>query len=125
MGKAVPAPSPPARGDLYWIDASPGHGSGEPHPHLVLQEDVFNRSRIRTVIACALTSNVGRAREPGNVLLELGEGNLPRRSVIVVSQISAFDKSALGAYIGRLSEERVEQALDGLRFQQASFFTRS
>jgi len=109
-----------ARGDLYWLQA----GSTEPHPHLVLQEDVFNRSRIDTVVVCALTSNLSRMHEPGNVLLEDGEGDLPRRSVVVVSQIASVAKSELGAYIGRLSEARVEQALAGLRFQQASFFTR-
>jgi mRNA interferase MazF len=112
-----------SRGDLFWIDGVPELGAGEPHPHLVLQDDVFNRSRVETVIVCALTSNLNRMHEPGNVLLDDGEGNLPRRSVLVVSQVSSVLKSALGPYIGCLSEQRVEQALAGLRFQQASFFT--
>ncbi len=111
-----------SRGDLFWIGPDPDHGSAEPHPHLVLQDDVFNRSRIDTVIVCALSSNLGRMHEPGNVLLDDGEGNLPRRSVLVVSQVSSVKKAALGEFIGRLSERRVEQALDGLRFQQAAFF---
>jgi mRNA interferase MazF len=53
------------------------HGRGiesYPHPHVVVQEDVFNHSRITTVIVCALTSNLNRAHEPGNVLLDVGEG---------------------------------------------------
>jgi mRNA interferase MazF len=111
-----------SRGDLYWIEAATEPISAERHPHLVLQDDVFNRSRIATVIVCALTSNLSRMHEPGNVLLDVGEGDLPRQSVLVVSQLSAVDKSALGAYIGHLSEQRVQQALDGLKFQQASFF---
>lgn len=113
-----------SRGDLFWIEADPELGSAEPHPHLVLQDDVFNRSRIETVIVCALTSNLSRMHEPGNVLLDEGEGNLPRRSVIVVSRVSSVNKGALGRYIGSLSARRVEQALDGLRFQQSSFFPR-
>lgn len=114
------------RGDLYWIaPAEPGaEAPGYSHPHLVVQDDVFNHSRISTVVVCALTSNLERATEPGNVLLESGEGGLPRQSVIVVSQISSVEKSCLGERIGRLSSERVEQALAGLRFQQASFFRR-
>lgn len=92
------------------------------HPHLVIQDDVFNRSRIHTVIVCALTTNLKRAHEPGNVLLDEGEGNLPKRSVLVVSQVSSVEKAQLGQYIGTLSERRVEQVIDGLRFQQASFF---
>jgi mRNA interferase MazF len=112
------------RGDIFWIALGEEHGSVPelPHPHVVLQEDVFNFSRIATVIVCALTSNLARANEPGNVLLDVGEGNLPRQSVVVVSQVSTVDKTRLGAYIGSLSEERIQRALSGLRFQQASFF---
>ena len=97
---------------------------GYPHPHVVVQDDVFNHSRITTVVVCALTSNLHRAKEPGNVLLEAGEGNLPRQSVVVVSQISSVDKARLGERIGSLSDARVGQILAGLRFQQASFFSR-
>jgi mRNA interferase MazF len=88
---------------------------------LVVQDDVFNRSRLTTVIVCALTSNLHRATEPGNVLLDEGEGCLPRQSVVVVSQILSVERSRLGEYIGALSAARVEQVLAGLRFQQASF----
>ena len=112
------------RGDLFWIELDEARGSvpGLRHPHVVVQDDVFNRSRVTTVVVCALTSNLHRAGEPGNVLLDIGEGNLERRSVVVVSQVSSVEKARLGERIGALSEERVEQILDGLRFQQASFF---
>ncbi len=114
------------RGDLFWIapDDSRGSVPSYSHPHVVVQDDVFNHSRITTVVVCALTSNLHRATEPGNVLLEPGEGNLPKQSVVVVSQISSVDKSRLGEHIGSLSDARVEQILAGLRFQQASFFRR-
>lgn len=112
-----------SRGDLFWLAPS-GPASGPAHPHLVVQDDVFNRSRIHTVVVCALTSNLKRESEPGNVLLDIGEGNLPVQSVLVVSQLESVEKTALGAFIGTLSERRVQQVLDGLRFQQASFFNR-
>jgi mRNA interferase MazF len=114
------------RGDLFWIgpDDSRGPAPSYSHPHVVVQEDVFNHSRITTVIVCALTTNLHRANEPGNVLLEVGEGNLPQQSVVVVSQISSVDKTRLGERIGSVSAARVEQILAGLRFQQASFFER-
>jgi mRNA interferase MazF len=114
------------RGDLFWIEPDGARGSvpGHAHPHVVVQDDVFNHSRIHTVVVCALTSNLNRANEPGNVLLEPGEGDLPRQSVVVVSQVSSVDKAQLGERIGALSDERVEQILAGLRFQQASFFNR-
>lgn len=115
---------PILRGDVYWLAADPAQGSlpGHAHPHLVLQDDVFNRSRVDTVVVCALTTNLGRANEPGNVLLEPGEGDLPKQSVLVVSQVSSVKKSQLGAFIGTLSAARVEQVMDGLRFQQRAFF---
>lgn len=114
------------RGDVFWIgpDDSRGPVPSYSHPHVVVQDDVFNHSRITTVVVCALTSNLHRANEPGNVLLEVGEGNLPQQSVVVVSQVSSVDKARLGERIGSLSDTRVEQILDGLRFQQVSFFGR-
>lgn len=114
------------RGDVYWLapDDSRGPVPGYSHPHVVVQDDVFNHSRITTVVVCALTSNLHRAKEPGNVLLEVGEGNLPKQSVVVVSQVSSVDKARLGERIGSLSGARVEQILAGLRFLQVSFFER-
>ena len=94
------------------------------HPHVVVQDDVFNHSRVTTVVVCALTSNLHRVTEPGNVLLEVGEGDLPSQSVVIVSQVSSVDKARLGQRIGSLSDTRVEQSLVGLRFQQVSFFER-
>jgi mRNA interferase MazF len=114
------------RGDIFWVAPDEARGSipAIAHPYVVLQDDVFNRSRIHSVVVCALTSNLKRASEPGNVLLDVGEGNLTRQSVVVVSQVSAVDKSQLGERIGALSPQRVEQILAGMRFQQASFFHR-
>ena len=107
----------PVRGGIYWVAAA-----NLAHPHLVIQDDVFNRSRIHTVIVCALTSNLKRATEPGNVLLDAGEGNLPKQSVVVVSQVSSIEKEELGEYVGAVSDRRVDQVIAGMRFQQASYF---
>lgn len=113
------------RGDLYWIAPDDDRGTpGLAHPHVVVQDDVFNHARVHSVIVCALTTNLHRAAEPGNVRLDPGEGGLARPSVVVVSQVSAVDKSRLGARIGALSSERVDQIVAGLRMQQASYFTR-
>lgn len=109
------------RGEIYWLDAGAA-GSEHPHPHVVVQDDVFNRSRIETVVVCALTTNLHLAREPGNVLLDEEEGGLPKRSVVVVSQIASVQKSDLGERVGTLSPTRCDEILDGLRFQQRAFF---
>lgn len=115
------------QGDLYWLRAARADGPAVDyaHPYVVIQEDVINRSRVNTVVVCALTSNRNRMTEPGNVLLEAGEANLPKQSVVVVSQVEAVEKMALGEYIGSLSRERVEQIFAGMRFQQTAFFARA
>lgn len=104
------------QGDVYWVDLGEPSGSapGYRHPHLVIQNNVFNRSRINTAVVCVLTSNLKRAKAPGNVLLEKGEGNLPKQSVVNVSQIYTVDKGDLVEKIGRLSRRRMQQALAGV-----------
>lgn len=114
------------RGDIYWLQREV-QDAAEPdirHPYVVLQENIFNHSRINTVIVCALTSNIKRANMPGNVLLEVGEANLPKHSVAEVSKVSSVDKTQLGEYIGTLSAQRVNEILAGMRFLQLSFFAR-
>src|SRR6266540_1482461 len=106
--------------DIYWVALEEPSGSdlGYPHPHVVIQDNVINRSRIATVVVCALTTNLKRANAPGNVVLEVGEANLPKQSIVVVSQVSTVDKAQLGEYIGSLTQPRIDQILAGMRFLQ-------
>ncbi len=104
------------QGDVYWLDLGPPSGSdpGYRHPHVVVQNNLFNASRIRTTVVCALTSNLSRAAAPGNVSLHEGEANLEKPSVINVSQVFAVDKGDLVERIGSLSSGKFAQVLDGL-----------
>jgi mRNA interferase MazF len=115
------------QGDIYWVQLeNPNEMKpGTPHPYVVIQENLFNHSRINTVVACALTSNIKRVNNtPGNILLDVGEANIPKQSVVEVSKVSTVDKAELGEYIGSLTEQRVNQILAGMQFLQKSFFTR-
>ena len=105
------------QGDVYWIEFEEPEGSepGYKHPHVVVQNNLFNHSRINTVLVCPLTSNLKRAHSPGNVLLNKREANLPKSSVVNVSQIFTVDKSQLGDYIGTLSSEHLRQVLKGIK----------
>ena len=111
-------------GDIFWVaaDESIGAISGSPHPHVMVQGDVLNHSRITTVVVCSLSSNLKRASEPGVVLLDAGEGGLERQSVVISSQVSSISKDRLGDRIGSLSSQRVDQVIAALRFLQASHF---
>ncbi len=114
------------QGDIFWIPLEYPGGSepGIIHPQVVIQANVLNHTRIHTVVVCALTSNIRRANLPGNVLLEVGEANLPRQSVVEVSKVSTVPKTQLGEYIGSLTEQRINQILAGMRFLQRSFFAK-
>lgn len=108
------------QGDIYWVqlDEPSGTEPGYAHPHVVIQDNVINHSRINTVVMCALTTNSKRANAPGNVLLEAGEGNLPKQSIVIVSQASTVAKAQLGEYIGSLTQQRIDQILAGMQFLQ-------
>ena len=104
------------QGDVFWVNRGIPFGSepGYTRPYLVIQNDDFNSSRINTVVACSLTTNVRRASSPGNVLLEKGEADLPEQSVVNVTQIITFDKKRFTKKIGSLSRGRMAQVLAGI-----------
>ncbi len=105
-----------SQGDVFWIDLGTPRGSGPGYrrPYVIIQNNAYNRSGLQTVVVCALTSNMGRARVPGNVRLEKGEGGLPRPSVVNVTQLYTVDKSELIEKLGTISRERVRQVLQGI-----------
>jgi mRNA interferase MazF len=104
------------QGEIYWVNLPPPRGSepGFRHPHVIVQNDVFNDSELRTVVTCVITSNLQRAIQPGNVALAAGEGNLPKRSVVNVTQIITIDRSQLRQKVGMLSKRRVQQIIEGM-----------
>ena len=101
---------------MFWAGVVESLGSepGYDRPYLIVQNNAFNSSRVNTVVVCGLTSNLRRARDPGNVLLFPGEADLPEQSVVNVSQIVTLDRSQLRARIGTLSSERVLEVLRGI-----------
>ncbi|MBI5741988.1 MAG: type II toxin-antitoxin system PemK/MazF family toxin [Nitrospirae bacterium] len=105
------------QGDIFWVDFGSPKGSepGYRHPHVIIQNNVFNASKINTVVVCALTSNLKWAKSPGNVLLKKGEGNIPKDSVVNISQIATVDKSFLGDKIGTLPPAKTKQIIDGVK----------
>ena len=105
------------QGDIYWIDLGEPSGSepGYKHPHIVIQNNIFNLSNINTVVVCSLTSNMKRANAPGNIVVNKGEANLSKKSVVNISQIYTVNKSDLVEKIGQVSEKRMHEILDGLK----------
>jgi mRNA interferase MazF len=103
------------QGQVYWFSFS-GTGA-EPEgrrPAVVVQDDRFNRSAINTTIVVAITSNLRLAAAPGNVRLRKGEANLPRPSVVNVTQVRTIDRDQLRELLGSLSPGRVHEIVAGL-----------
>lgn len=104
------------QGEVYWVDFGEPGGSepGFRRPAVVMQNDVFNASRIRTAVVCPLTSNLRRAEAPGNVLLAPGEAGLLEQSVINISQVFTVNKRDLVEKIGSLDEPRIREIISGI-----------
>ena len=107
---------PVKQGDIFWVELGVPRGSepGYRHPHVVVQNNLFNQSKINTVVVCALTSHLERARSPGNVLLRKGEGNLKKESVVNITQMITVNKSDLIEKIGSLPPARIREIIEGI-----------
>ena len=105
------------QGEIYWVDLGEPSGSapGYRHPHIVIQNNLFNSSNINTVVMCALTSNLKRGLSPGNVVLKKGEANLLKKSIINITQIYTVDKNDLFEKIGKVNSERLKEILLGIQ----------
>lgn len=105
------------RGEIWWASLSEPAGSapGYRRPLLVVSANSFNESRISTVIAIVITSNLRLADAPGNVRLPVRGTGLTMPSVANVSQIVTVDKSFLTKRVGRLAPRLLAEVEDGMR----------
>ena len=105
------------RGDVWWADLREPEGSepGLRRPVLIVQADAFNRSRLQTVIAIVLMSNLRLVDAPGNVLIPARAAGLPKDSVANVSQVITIDKEFLTEKAGRLRGQSLRGVDSGLR----------
>lgn len=105
------------RGDVWWAElpTPTGSGPGYRRPVLLVQADAFTQSRIATIVAVVISSNLRLAAAPGNVLVRANESGLSRDSVINVSQIITLDKQLLDEYVGHLSPRTLAVVDQGIR----------
>ncbi len=105
------------RGEIWWAELGAPKGSepGYRRPILIVQQDDFNQSRISTIIAVVLTSNLRLSEAPGNVLLNKRWTKLPKDSVANISQIITLDKSNLTECIASLPKLKMSEVDNGLR----------
>lgn len=105
------------RGEIWWASLPPPVGSspGFRRPVLVVSSDSFNRSKIATIIATLVTTNLRLADAPGNVRISGQATGLPKPSVVNVSQVVTLDRALLTSRAGRLGPAQMASVERGLR----------
>ena len=105
------------RGEIWWAELEEPRGSepGYRRPLLIVQADAFNRSRIQTILAVVLTSNLRLVEAPGNVLVPKRASGLPKDSVANVSQVVTVDREVLSERVGKLAGSVMRAVENGLR----------
>jgi mRNA interferase MazF len=103
------------RGEIYWVDWSPGRGSEQTgvRPSLVIQNDLGNKYS-PTIIVATLTTAIER---PYSFLVRVSarESGLPKDSIINVSAILTVDKKFIKNKCGELSSEKMKQVDEAIK----------
>jgi len=105
-----------SRGELWWVDWSPGRGSEQAgrRPALVVQSDAANRNpRYPNVIVVAVSTK-GRPL-PFHIRLDPSDENgLVEVSFVKCEQIFTISKQRLERRLGRLTAEQLADVESGL-----------
>jgi len=107
------------KGEVWWAnlpDDPYGSEPGKRRPVLILQNDLFNRSDIKTTICAVITSNMKLSQMPGNIILEKGVSGLDKTSVINFSQIATIDKTRLIEQISMLPKNYITKINESIRY---------
>ena len=105
------------RGDVYWVDLGEPRGSrpAKRRPVLIVSDDIYNSSKLATVVAVTLTGTIRLGDMPGNVHIAKGEAGMSRESVVNVTALVTLDKTELGRRTGRVRPPTLERVDGGLR----------
>jgi len=105
------------RGEIWWasLPTPKGSGPGKRRPVLIVQSDAFNASRIQTVIAAVITSNLDISAAPGNLHIRKRDSKLSKDSVVNVSQLITLDRTFLTERVSKIPQRLIGSLDEGLR----------
>ena len=103
------------RGEVYYADLNPvfGHEQGGTRPVLVLQNDVGNYYSPTLIVTAITRRTFKKPSQPTHVVLDDAEGLEP--SLFMLEVIRTIDKRRVRGYVGKLTEEQMEQIDAALR----------
>ncbi len=104
------------RGEIWWADFGIPFGSepGFKRPVLIVQDDLFNKSKIQTIVIVPFSTNLILAEAPGNILLVKELTKLSKDSVLVVSQLYALDRQRLIEKNSKMEKRHLAEIEEGL-----------
>jgi len=105
------------RGEIWRadFDISSDSSSGFIRPVLIVQDNSFNESTIKTILVLPMTSNLYLLDAPGNVLIRSRESRLIDDSVVLVSNLYAIDRRRLKERISRVDKIIMRQVEIGMK----------
>jgi mRNA interferase MazF len=105
------------RGEIWWAEFGIPYGSeaGFYRPVLIVQDDAFNESSIKTIVVLPLTTNLRLSDAPGNVLIKKNDSKLNEDSVIIAAQFYALDRSRFKEKISKINKSIMEKVETGMK----------
>jgi len=105
------------RGEIWRAEFGIPYGCepGFTRPVLIVQDDSYNESRIKTIVVVPLTTNLRLADAPGNVLLSKKDLKLPDDSVIITSQLYAIDRGCFKEKLSKAPGSIMQQVEIGMK----------
>jgi mRNA interferase MazF len=105
------------RGEIWRAEFGIPYGSepGFTRPVLIVQDDDFNESRLKTIVVLPLTTNLRLADAPGNVLVRKKDSKLPDDSVVVTPQLYAIDRRRFKEKLSKIPRSIMEQVETGMK----------
>ncbi|MBT4511523.1 MAG: type II toxin-antitoxin system PemK/MazF family toxin [Chloroflexi bacterium] len=105
-------PDPIRRGEIYWVDWSPGRGSEQTgkRPALIIQNDIGNRVSPNVIVASLTTA----ANKPYPFLVNFtsAESGLNKDGTVDLASIMTISKERLSDKCGELAEHKMIE-IDG------------
>ncbi|MCK4362577.1 MAG: type II toxin-antitoxin system PemK/MazF family toxin [Dehalococcoidia bacterium] len=103
------------RGEIYWVDWSPGRGREQSglRPALVIQNDIGNQYSPNTIIAAITTVPV--KPYPVIVMITASESGLPKDSSIDLGTIMTIDQTRLGDKCGEISPAKMAEVDNAIK----------
>ncbi|WP_443666696.1 type II toxin-antitoxin system PemK/MazF family toxin [Faecalibacterium prausnitzii] len=103
------------RGDIYYADMEPHIGSeqGGTRPVVVLQNDVGNRYAPTLIVATVTSRTEKKKYQPTHVLIAHNTA-FEKPSVVQLEQIFTIDKSRIQRFLGRLTQDEMQEIEKGV-----------